>query len=201
MKNGFRFFTVFLLLLFSAGSLVQQAAQSSAKMSGLQIRALASYGLRSMKDDSVSRTYGQSGIYGFNLSLAFLRNFLIGCGYEGGYEAVGLIGNYQEESSLSLKGLEFFSGLQFKSTGLAPFVLAGLAHFSYRQQVKSIYAPGIKSEKTAPFLAVGLNFFLFRGVFFSGRLKYQPLKVKPLEHEVDLGGLSMTVGVGYAVNL
>lgn len=201
MKKGFRWLGFVLLLLGIAGSQILSAAQNSVQAPGLQIRALASYGLRSMKDQKVRNIYGQSGVYGFNLSLVFLRNFLIGGGYEGGYKADALIGNYLEESSLSLRGLEIFGGLRLKYSDLETFMVAGLAHYAYRQQVKSNFAPEVKAEKTAPFLAVGLNYFLFRGFFFSGRLKFQPLKVNPVENEVDLGGWSMTVGVGYTVNL
>ncbi len=200
MKKGFCLLGIF-LLLGCADSRLLSAAQTSVQASGLQIRAHASYGLRSMKDQKVGNIYGQSGVYGFNLSLAFLRNFLLGCGYEGGYKAEGLIGNYLEESSLSLRGLELFGGLRLKYSGLEPFMVAGLAHCAYRQQVKSLYAQEVKAEKTAPFLAAGLNYYFFRGFYFSGRLKFQSLKVNPIEKEVDLGGWSMTVGVGYAVNL
>ena len=36
------------------------------------------------------------------------------------------------------------------------------------------------------------------GLYLSGEVKYVPLKVKPFDEEVDLGGLRYLLGLGYA---
>jgi hypothetical protein len=47
--------------------------------------------------------------------------------------------------------------------------------------------------------SAGIKFYPIKTLFLVIEARYVPLKVKPLEEEVDLGGLRLEGGIGFTI--
>jgi len=55
----------------------------------------------------------------------------------------------------------------------------------------------VDATKSTFFVAGGLKIYPMKNVYISAEVKYVPLKVKPIDDEVDLGGLRLMGGLGF----
>ena len=98
-----------------------------------------------------------------------------------------------------MTGPEFFVRYELNLKFVSPFVKFGYGSYSYQQTIESPYIAGhvVDGTKRSPGIGAGLGFFPVAFLFLSAELKYVPLKVKPFEEEVDLGGVRYLVGAGF----
>lgn len=158
------------------------------------------YGQRAVNDKGIRDTFGNGMVYYPFLAVNF-KGFMIGAGYEAGYKKSAKVGMYQESATLEVKGLEIFVGYQMKFLIFAPFVKVGYGSFSYKQTVESPYLGQFKVDhKKSSFTAAGgLKAYILSNIFIGGEIKFVPLKVKPIDVEVDLGGLRILGGIGFSL--
>jgi hypothetical protein len=157
------------------------------------------YGRRMVADPKIRSVYGNGTVYDPFLAIRLWKGLAVGVGYEGGYSRTGKIGTYQEPTSLKVTGPEFFVRYELNLKFVSPFVKVGCGSYSYQQTIESPHIAGhvVDGTKSCPSFGGGLRFFPVKFLFLSAELKYVPLKVKPYEAEVDLGGLRYLVGAGF----
>jgi len=157
------------------------------------------FGTRSVKDSQVKEVYGNGSVYFPYAAVGLWKGLFVGLGYEGGYDRDGKIGLYQEDANLKVTGLEFFAGYRFDLGKVSPYLKLGLGSYTYTQTVSGKAKPDEK--KSGLVLAGGVRFYPIKGLFLAAEIKYVPLKVKPLDIEVDLSGMRLAAGIGYTFNL
>ncbi len=186
LKNVY--LAIFLFLIFSW----QQAM-------AISFQAGAFYGQRQIVEVEIKNVYGQGSIYFPYLAFVF-KGLIIGAGYEGGYSKNGLIGLFKEKTNLKITGYEIFTGYEFKLKVLSPYLRVGYGYYAYKQTIESEYLSDFKvdEKKGAPLAAVGLKIFPLKNIFLAAEIKYVPLKVKPLDRQVDLSGFRYLAGAGFS---
>jgi opacity protein-like surface antigen len=158
-------------------------------------------GARTASDPDIRRIYGGGSIYYPFLSVGLVKGFSLGTGYEGGYSRSGVIGSYRETTTLKVAGPEIFAGYWFRLEPLSLYLKAGWGSYGYPQTVDSPAARDfpVDARRGALLVAGGLQVFFSERFYLCGEVKYVPLKVRPYDREVDLGGFRYMAGVGYAV--
>lgn len=156
-----------------------------------------SFGGRTVSDENIRDAYGSGVVYFPYISLNVWKGIWIGMGYEGGYSRDGKIGIYEEPATLKISGFDLFISYRFKIKKWRPFVKLGYGFYSYKQTVDSTYAEDVNENKSGFSLAGGCLLYIHKGFFAGMELKYVPLKVTPIDIEVDLGGLRYMVTIGY----
>jgi hypothetical protein len=157
------------------------------------------YSSRSVKDADIKLVYGNGSVYFPYLAVNVWKGLSFGLGYEGGYNRDGKIGLYNEDSCLKISGMEIFAAYRLELGNLSPYLKLGFGSYAYEQYVSNINK--VDDTKSALNLAVGIRYYLLKGLFLAAEAKYVPLKVKPLEEEVDLTGIRLGFGIGYTFNL
>jgi len=160
------------------------------------------YGLRTVADSKIKNVYGNGATYFPSLRLVIWKGLELGAGYEGGYKRNGLIGLYQEKTTLQVTGFELFAGYGYRMNILEPYARLGYGFYSYKQTIESEFIPfKVDNKKSGVTLAAGLRVFPWAGLNLSLEAKYVPLKVKPVDVDVDLGGWRLALGAGYSFRL
>jgi opacity protein-like surface antigen len=157
------------------------------------------YSARTVKDAEIKDVYGNGGVYLPYAALNVWKGLSFGLGYEGGYDRDGKIGLYQEDTTLTIGGLELFAAYRLELGNLSPYLKLGFGSYSYKQVVNGVTT--VDDKKAGLNLAAGLRYYVTKGLFLAAEAKYVPLKVAPLEEEVDLSGLRFGAGIGYTFNL
>ncbi len=160
-------------------------------------------GSRSVSDTDIQTVYGPGVVYFPSVGLALGYGFEAGAGFEGGYSKDGLIGPYQEETTLKVSGWEIYFGREFAWGGVRPYLRLGWGFYSYEQDILSDFLAGfhVDDQKQTVVVAGGLRYFPTRRLFLCGEVKYVPLKVSPYDIEVDLGGWRFMAGLGLSFSL
>ena len=157
-------------------------------------------GLRTVNDPNIKEVY-KNGVCYFPYAAANLyKGFTIGAGYEFGYSRDGKIGIYEEATTLKVTGIEAFVGYEYSLPMVTPYVFVGFGSFSYTQTVVSPSAQNFDKTQSTFFVAGGVKVYPMKNLYISAEVKYVPLKVKPIEDEVevDLGGLRLMGGLGFS---
>lgn len=156
-------------------------------------------GLRQVADAEIKKVYGP-GLIHFSFAELDLNGIIMGAGYEGGYSKKGMIGLFNEPTTLTMHGYEIYVGYQIKLRSFVPYCKAGFGSYSYKQTIESAYLTAFKVDhkQRAPLVAAGLKVFPGKHIFLAAEIKYVPLKVKPFEEEVDLSGLRWLAGLGFS---
>lgn len=157
------------------------------------------YGSRSVKDVDIKNVYGNGSAYFPYLAVNVWKGLTFGLGYEGGYDRDGKIGLYQEDSNFKVSGMEFFAAYRLEFGKLSPYLKLGFGSYTYKQSVGGVGK--VDDKKSALSLAIGIRYYLVKGLFLAAEGKYVPLKVKPFDDEVDLTGMRLAAGIGYTFNL
>ncbi len=157
------------------------------------------FGGRTVKDSEIKRVYGNGTVFFPYLALNVFEGLFIGAGYEGGYSRETKIGLYNEPTTLEVTGIEFFVGYEYKIKIISPYLKIGYGSYTYKQTIESryVWAFPVDAKKSAISIGGGLKFFPFKYIFLAAEARYVPLKVKPYDKEVDLGGLRYSGGAGF----
>jgi len=154
-------------------------------------------GLRTVNDSNIKDVYKNGLCYFPYAAVNLFKGFTIGAGYEFGYSRDGTIGIYNEATTLKVTGIEAFVGYQYSLPMVTPYVFVGFGSFSYTQTVDSPAAQAVDKTQSTFFVAGGIKVYPMKNLYISAEVKYVPLKVTPLEDEVDLGGLRLMGGLGF----
>lgn len=158
-------------------------------------------GYRYLDDLTLGDIYGDGYIYEPYIRYSFPRLLTLELSYEGGYKRTGPVGLFQEDSTLSVTG--------FQLTGVVPvpilrirrvstYFKIGIAYYFYKQDIDSEFVrQQVDHSKWTTVIGGGMNLYLFRGLFLTAEVKSIPLRVKPFDINVDLGGIRILFGIGY----
>ncbi len=156
------------------------------------------YGKRKLNDSFLESVYGEGYVFSPYIRVSFNRLFSLDVSYEAGYRKSAPIGLYNEDSVLSIRGLEVASVLSYRFNRVIPYLKLGLGYYAYTQDIQSEFVRfKVDHSKATYFLAGGAHIFLIKSFFFTVEVKYVPLKVTPFDRRVDLGGMRYLFGVGY----
>ena len=166
--------------------------------SALTIQAGAFYGLRKVNDPKVKAAYKQGGVYSPFLEVQAWKGLTLGIGYEGGYGGTALLGPYNSRGELSVTGMEFLAGYEFRISRFAFFAKAGYGLYFYKQIIEDPYLEDfpVDHSKSTIVLKGGLKLYPWKFLFLAFEVKSVPLKVRPYDVEVDLGGMRYMFGLG-----
>lgn len=158
-------------------------------------------GYRSIVDPDINDAYGSGIVYLPHFNVTIYKNIRVGAGYEGGYNKKGRIGIYEEEASLKISGFEIFVSYQFQIKKMFPYIKAGYGFYSYRQNIESDYVDDVDENKSGFLISAGLKYYCPKGFYVGAELKYVPLKVQPLNEQVDLSGFRGLFLIGYRFDI
>jgi opacity protein-like surface antigen len=185
-------------------SLLVMGLALSASVQAMEIFGGVQAGLRTVSDSEIKEVYGNGFCFFPYLAVNPWKGVVAGLGYELGYSKSGQIGLFEENTTLKVSGFEFFAGYQMPLGFVTPYALAGLGLFSCKQTVDSPAARDVDASKTTFFFALGAKVHplpRMKSLFATVEFKYIPLSVKPYDEAVDLGGMRLTLGLGYAFGL
>jgi len=178
-----------LILVAALGGVARAVIQFEVGMLG---------GTRTVNSADIKTVYGNGMVYFPYLAVHVWKGLFVGAGYEGGYSRKRMIGIYEEPSTLRVGGFETFVGYEIKAGTVSPYVKVGFARYSYKQTIESPFVGDqvVDAKKWTPTFGGGLKISLSETFFLAGEIRLVPLKVKPYEDEVDLGGMRYTAGFG-----
>ncbi len=181
---------ILLTLLLCLGSV--QAAQVQAGLLG---------GLRTVADSDFSDVYG-SGLWLTPFAAVQLKDKLsLGLAFSLGYtKSDKPIGLLDDPSDFSLSNLELFGRYRFESGKLDPYLKLGLGLTFYSQTIAAV-GSDFSENALSVHLAGGAEYALSETFSLIGELGYSILSVEPLDEKVNLGGLSIQIGLGYSFTL
>ena len=160
------------------------------------------FGSRQINDANLKEIYGNGYVIIPSLRVSIFPNFSIEAAYEGGYKKSGLVGLYQDESTLRISGLEVSGIFWYRFSEFKPYIQLGAGYYFYRQDVDNEFVRYQVDHKNLGFiLGGGLDIDLYKGLFFSIGAKYVQLEVRPFDMDVDLSGIRILAGIGWGLKL
>jgi hypothetical protein len=158
-------------------------------------------GYRYLDDLALGEIYGDGYVYEPYIRYSFAGSYGLELSYEGGYKRSGPVGLFQEDSTLSVTGLQL-SGIVgvplLRIRNVSTYFKIGIAYYFYKQDIDSEFVrQQVDHNKWTTVIGGGMSLHLFRGLFLTAEVKSIPLKVKPFDINVDLGGMRILFGIGY----
>jgi len=156
---------------------------------------------RTVQSPRIRDVYGNGFVAAPFLAARVLGGLSLAVGYEFGYARSGTIGLYQESTDLSVHGWEAFLRWDVTGRRWTPYLKAGIAGFRYEQTIASAVplSSRARGRKTTLLFGAGARIRLGERLFGLLEAHYIPLKVKPFEVEVDLGGWRFGLGLGFSL--
>lgn len=159
-------------------------------------------GYRELKDSNLKNIYGNGRVYTPYISYFPHELYGLELSYEGGYRKEAPIGLYEEKSTLSVRGFKLNGVLGYRFWRLFPYFKFGVGTFFYKQDIESEFVRReVDHHKWTTVAGVGVELKLFPSLFLSAEWESIPLKVKPFDVEVDLGGSRFLLGLGVAFSI
>jgi hypothetical protein len=182
----------------AALGLVLLAALGGVTRAAIRFEAGVLGGTRTVNSADIKAVYGNGMVYYPYLAVHAWKGLFLGAGYEGGYSRKGTIGIYKEPTTLRVGGFEAFVGYAIEAGTVSPYVKAGYARYSYKQTIDSPFIGdrAVDANKWTPTFGGGMKISLSGALIMAGEIRFVPLKVKPFDDEVDLGGMRYTAGFG-----
>lgn len=112
----------------------------------------------------------------------------------GSFQKKGETTFFKEEITLSIVPIEVGLRYSILSGGIRPYVGAGVGYFRFKEETPLGTAITTKLGYSAQ---AGIILRVIQGLYLDGFLSYSTCKVKPVAIEVDIGGFSAGVGIGY----
>jgi len=160
-------------------------------------------GPQKINDAKIRSVYGGQTVFLPYLEIQIWKGLTIGGGYEFGYNREGKIGLHDNPTTFRMSGLDFFLGYELRIKDAAFFAKIGYGLFSYKQTIDNPSLSDYKVDHTqsAVSFGAGLKYYPARFIFLAVEARYVPLKVKPYDYEVDLGGFRYMAGLGFAFDI
>ncbi len=167
-----------------------------------EINLGANLGYRQLKDPKLGEIYGDGFVYDLLARYFPVERYGIELSYEGGYKRDALIGLYQENSTLTVGGIQLAGVFRYPVGKFAPYFKFGAGYFAYKQNIESEFVRlKVDHHKWTTVVGLGATVDVFAGLFLTAEVKYVPLKVQPFDIPVDLGGMRYLGGLGFRLPL
>jgi hypothetical protein len=158
-------------------------------------------GYRYLDDPFLGEIYGDGYVFEPYIRYAPSSSFALELAYEGGYKKSAPVGLFQENSTLTVDGFQL-SGIVrvpfLRIRNVSTYFKLGIGYYFYKQDIDSEFVrQQVDHHKWTTIIGGGMNIHLFRGLFLTAEVKSIPLRVKPFEINVDLGGIRILFGIGY----
>lgn len=169
-------------------------------VSALTIRLGGAFGTRVLNDAKIRDAYGTGVAYSAGAEFGFGRGWTAGLSFESGRTQTGKLGLSASNAQFGLWGLDFTAGYELRLRKFGFFIRAGYGLYHYRQTVEYEYVQDYKVDALASTLVAiaGLKYYPWNFLYLSAGAKFVPLKVKPYDQTVDLGGWRFAGGLGLA---
>jgi len=189
-------------ILMTASALAAQAAKTAPQAEPRPAVAIQSpwpsaivfvwYGSFSPSDEIFKTVYGSGPVYGGEFRLHVKGGFYLAL--EGGYfKKTGKLTVTQDPTTMTIFPIDAMAVFHALSGHIMPYVGAGAAACQYTE--KNII--GKVNEWGYGFAVCGGVTARWRSIGIDARVKYGSVKVKPLEDDVNLGGLTFSIAAGY----
>jgi len=168
------------------------------------LRAGVHLGTRTVNDAKVKNAYGDGFVKLPYLQISLSRHFFLGLAYEGGYKKDGRLGVYNDPAVLTLRGLDLTLGYELRAKWAAAYLQAGYGLCEYRQSIPTTpfsSAHPVNHRQSTAVAAVGVRLYPEKFFYLTAEAKYVPLKVRPYDATVDLGGWRLLAGLGFSLDL
>jgi len=149
------------------------------------------YGSFSPSDETFKTIYGSGSVYGGEFRLRIASGFFVSLD-GGAYKKTGALTLTQEETTMTLFPIDAMVVFHFLSGSILPYVGAGGAVCKYKEE----NVLGKVDKWGFGFAVCGGATARWRLLGIDARVKYTSIKIKPLEVEADLGGLTLSIGAG-----
>ena len=160
-----------------------------------------SYGTRNLDDSDLKAIFGNGTVYCPEFSVNIFKGITLGLLYEAGFERDGELGIYSYPTQLKVGGFEGFLGYTLDLGRFHPFVRLGYGSYTYEQTITAAHLPAsltsFKETQSMVTFAGGLKVDLVAGLYLGGQLRFVPMKLTPVENEIDLSGLRIMGTLGY----
>jgi len=158
-------------------------------------------GYRNLDDLVLREIYGDGYVFEPYIRYSFGGSYALELAYEGGYKKSGPVGLFQEDSTLSVSGLQLTGLVRvpiLRIRNVSTYFKVGVAYYFYKQDIDSEFVrQQVDHRKWTTVIGGGMSIHLFRGLFLTAEVKSIPLRVKPFDINVDLGGTRIIFGIGY----
>jgi hypothetical protein len=168
------------------------------------VRLGVGLGARTVNDAKVKNAYGSGFVQLPYLQVSIRPHLFLGLAYEGGYKKEGRLGVYNDAAVLTLRGLDLTLGTELRAKWAAAYLQAGYGLYEYRQKVPTTpfsSAHPVNRRQSTVVAAVGIRLYPEKFFYLTAEAKYVPLKVRPYDSAVDLGGWRFLGGLGFSLNL
>ena len=150
------------------------------------------YGSFSPSEKIFKTVYGSGSVYSGELRLHVKSGFYLSL--EGGYfKKTGKLTVTQDPTTMTVFPIDAMVIFHVLSGSILPYVGAGAAAYKYTE--KNVI--GKVNEWGYGFAVCGGVTARWRSIGIDARVKYGSVKVKPLENDVNLGGLTFSIAAGY----
>ncbi len=158
-------------------------------------------GYRYLNDVALGEIYGDGYVYEPYIRYSLSFSYGLELSYEGGYKKSAPIGLFQEDSTLSVSGLQLAGIVRvpiLRIRYLSTYFKLGIGYYFYKQDIDSEFVRHkVDHKKWTTIIGGGMSVSLFRGLYLSAEVKSVPLRVRPFDINVDLGGIRILFGIGY----
>ncbi|UCE43007.1 MAG: hypothetical protein JSV17_08685 [Candidatus Aminicenantes bacterium] len=158
-------------------------------------------GYRYLNDLALGEIYGDGYVFEPFIRYSLIKSLSLELSYEGGYKRNGPVGYFQEDSTLSVSGFQLSGIVQvpiLRIRNISTYFKVGIAYYLYKQDIDSEFVrQQVDHSKWTTVIGGGMNLHLFKGLFLTVEVKSIPLRVRPFDINVDLGGMRILFGIGY----
>jgi len=169
---------------------------------GTDLDLTLKFGTRQVNDANMKEIYGNGFVFLPSVCISVFPNFSVQAAYEGGYKKSGMVGLYQDESTLRISGMEISTILWYRFSSFKPYFQLGGGYYFYRQDVENDFVRfQVDHKKVGFILGGGVDIDLYKGLFLSLGIKYVQLEVQPFDVPVDLSGIRILGGIGWGFKL
>jgi opacity protein-like surface antigen len=158
-------------------------------------------GFRNLNDPTLGEIYGDGYVYEPYVRYSLPRFAVLELAYEGGYKKNAPIGLFQEDSTLNVSGFQLSAIVPipiFRIRRMTTYFKVGLAYYFYKQDIDSEFVrKEVDHTKWTTVIGAGASFYVFRNLFLTFEYKSIPMRVRPFDINVDLGGTRLMFGIGY----
>ena len=149
------------------------------------------YGSFSPSDENFKSIYGSGSVYGGEFRVHVVNGFFVSL--EGGaFKKTGALTVTQEETTMTLYPIDAMVVFHALSGYVLPYVGAGGAVCKYTEE----NVIGNVDKWGFGFAVCGGITARWRFLGIDARVKYTSIKIKPLEDEAGLGGLTISFAAG-----
>lgn len=191
IKEIMKKWTILLPLIFLSVQ-IGSAAQFTLGLNG---------GYRNLDDPTLGEIYGDGYVFEPYVRYSLAGSYALELSYEGGYKKSSPIGLFQEDSTLSVNGVQLAGIVRvpfLRARNISTYFKVGIAYYFYKQDIDSEFVrQQVDHNKWTTVLGGGMSLHLFRGLFLTAEVKSVPLRVRPFDILVDLSGIRILFGIGY----